>query len=325
MSTIKDVAKLAGVSISTVSYALNNKGAISRETKLKVLKAVKELDYRPNGNARNLKTKKSNLIAVVLYDFDSLVYKDILKGVREVAKVQGYEVIIIESVSGKDAVSKILSQGLVDGAIILSASIDDEMIIELAGDSFPIVVLDRKISNEYISCVLIDNVMGAYQAVKHMANMSYRKVGTITGPKDTYDSNKRLEGFKKAVKELGLENNPSWNGCGNFIEQGGYNAMLKLLENDNYAEAYFCANDEMAIGAIKACKEKGLLVPEDIAIIGFDDIVLCEYVNPRLTTLRRPSYESGMIAANNLVHSLKGESSSKGVMLAPELIIRESC
>ncbi|WP_040215003.1 LacI family DNA-binding transcriptional regulator [Clostridium polynesiense] len=325
MSTIKDVAKLAGVSISTVSYVLNNKGAISRETKVKVLEAVKELDYRPNGHARNLKTKKSKIIALVLYDFDSLVYKDILRGMRDVAKAQGYEVIIIESGNGKDAVSRILSQSLVDGAIILSASIEDKMIADLASDNFPIVVLDRNLPNEYVSCVLIDNVRGAYQAVEHMNRKGFKRVGIITGPKDTYDSIKRLEGFKKAVKELDLENNPSWNSCGNFLEDGGYSAMLRLLESGNHADAYFCANDEMAIGAIKACRDKGLSVPQDIGIIGFDDIIICEYISPQITTLRRPSYESGMIAANNLIHSLKGETTSNKVILSPELIIRESC
>ena len=323
--TIKDVAKLANVSISTVSYALNNTGNISEETKKRIFEAAKELGYRPNGNARSLKMKKNNLIAVVLYNFDGSVNADIIRGIRDIAKNNEYEVIIVESCNEKSTVNKVLSQRLVDGAIILSANVDDDVVLSLSGRNFPIVTLDRKLSGDFISSVLIDNVRAVYQAVEYMYEKGYRKLGIISGPKDTYDSIKRLEGFRKAVKEFQIENLSCWNAVGSFTELSGYDAMCKLIKEGNLAEAYFCSNDDMAIGAIKACKEHGIEVPKEVGIIGFDDVALCEYISPKLTTLRRPSYESGVISANNLINSLKGEKASKCVVLTSDLIVRESC
>lgn len=323
--TIKDVAKLANVSISTVSYALNNTGNISEGTKKKIFEAAKELGYRPNGNARSLKMKKNNLIAVVLYNFDGNVNADIIRGIRDIAKNNEYEVIIVESCNEKSTITKVLSQRLVDGAIILSANVDDDVVLSLSGRNFPIVTLDRKLSGDFISSVLIDNVRAVYQAVEYMYEKGYRKLGIISGPKDTYDSIKRLEGFKKAIKEFQIENLSCWNAVGSFTEPSGYDAMCKLIKGGNLAEAYFCSNDDMAIGAIKACKEHGIEVPKKVGIIGFDDIALCEYISPKLTTLRRPSYESGVISANNLINSLKGEKASKCVVLTSDLIVRESC
>ncbi|AGF59369.1 LacI family transcriptional regulator [Clostridium saccharoperbutylacetonicum] len=325
MSTIKDVAKLAGVSISTVSYALNNTGNISKETKKKILSAAKELEYTPNGNARSLKMKKNNLIAVVLYSFDGNVNAEIIRGIRDIARNNAYEVIIVESCNEKSVVTKVLSQRLVDGAIILSANVDDEIVLSLSGKNFPIVTLDRKLSGDYISSVLIDNVKAVHQAIEYMYGKGYRKIGIISGPKDTYDSIKRLEGFRKAIKEFQIENRSCWNASGAFNESSGYEAMCKLIKEKDLPEAYFCSNDDMAIGALRACEEHGIKVPEGLGIIGFDDIRLCEFVSPKLTTLRRPSYESGVISANNLINSLKGEKVSKCVVLTSELLVRESC
>lgn len=325
MSTIKDVAKLANVSISTVSYVLNDTGNISDETKKKVLDAAKKLEYTPNGNARSLKLKSNKLIAVVVYSFGGPVYEEIIRGITDIAKSNGYEVIVAESCNEKSIVTKVLAQRLVDGAIILSANVDNETIKSLSGKHFPIVTLDRKITGDYISNVLIDNSRASYEVVEHLHNLGYKKIGIICGPKETYDSNKRIEGFKNAVKDFNIENLANWNMHGNFTEISGYEIMSKIIKSGNMPEAYFIANDEMAIGAMKACKEHGLKIPEDIGLVGFDDIYLCEYVTPKLTTVRRPSYESGVVAANSLITSLKGEKTSKYVVLAAELVHRESC
>ena len=191
MCTIKDVAKKANVSISTVSYALNGKKNISEETRKRVLKVVEELGYRPNGIARNLKMQKNNMIAVIVNEFYGPIYQEILRGISFEAKKSNYEVIAVESFSSKSKITKVLSQRLVDGAIILASYIEDKTIEEFASEKFPIVVLDRQIPGEHIESILIDNEDAAYKVVNYFYEKGYRKVGFLGGPKDSYDNKKR--------------------------------------------------------------------------------------------------------------------------------------
>ncbi|MHC1749938.1 MAG: LacI family DNA-binding transcriptional regulator [Cellulosilyticaceae bacterium] len=325
MYTIKDVAKLANVSISTVSYAINNTGNVSEKTRKKVLAAAKELDYKPNGMARSLKMKKNNIIAVVVNEFYGPIYGEIIRGITQITKTNEYEVVVAECFSDKVNITKVLSQRLVDGAIILAANVDNDTIESLASEHFPIVTLDRELRGDYITSVLIDNEVASYEIAKYFYELGYKQVGFLSGPKDTYDNNKRFEGFKKGIKEFDLEFSAKYHINGDFTEQGGYLAMQKFLKENIPPRAFFIANDEMAIGALKALEENNISVPEQVALIGFDDIRLGEYVTPKLTTVKRPCYDLGVVAANSLIAALKGEHTSKVTTLSSELIIRESC
>ncbi|WP_113675950.1 LacI family DNA-binding transcriptional regulator [Vallitalea guaymasensis] len=328
MPTIKDVAKLAGVSISTVSYALNGTRSISEETKKKVYAAVKELDYKPSGIARSLKMKRNHMIAVVVNEFIGPIYQEIIHGVSKAAKKYGYEVIAAECFSEKTEITKVLSERFVDGAVILASYLSDNMIKDLAGDNFPIVVLDREIKNKNITSILINNESGAYEAINYFYEKGHRKIGFLGGPNNSYDNNTRYKGFKNAMDKFNLDFPKQWCLTSNFTEEGGYQVVREFLENiplEELPSAFFVSNDEMAIGAMRAFKEYGISIPEQMAIIGFDDIELCKYVTPNLSTVHRPCFGLGTMAANSLISKLEGEKVSNLISLSSELVIRESC
>ncbi|KLE17190.1 LacI family DNA-binding transcriptional regulator [Clostridium sp. C8] len=324
MSNIKDVAKLANVSISTVSYALNNTGNVSDETKKKILDAAKKLDYRPSGIARSLKTKKTEIIGIFLNNFNGPIYGEIIRGVRDIAKSNGYEVVVAECMASKNTVTRLFGQKIVDGAIVLSADISDKIIKEYASKSFPIVTLDRELKGDFISSVLIDNKNAAYNAIKFIAEQGYKDILLINGPKGTYDSEKRYEGYQEGIKQYNLNLKDDWDCIGNFEEESGYRILKRVIESGNLPEVVCAANDEMAIGAIKALKEHNIKIPEDVAVIGFDDIPLCEYITPKLTTIRRPAYDLGVLATHTLFNNLKGNYDGRSKMLSTEFIIRET-
>lgn len=326
MYTIKDVAKLANVAVSTASYALNGTGKVSQETREKVLKAAKELGYRPNGVARDLKRNvKTGIICTFFDNFGGPFFSEVLRGVQDVAICNNYNLIACTH----RMTEKFLSERRVDGAIILSPIIPDELILKNAGPNFPIVVMDRELECEYIYRVLLDNVKGAYEATKYLINQGNSRIAYISGPEISYDNRKRLAGYQKALEEsnIGFENNLVVQG--RFTEEGGYGAMKLLLINSRLSnkplDAVFCANDEMAIGAINALNEEGVRVPEDISIVGYDDIRISSYVQPSLTTVSHYNYEWGVMAANLVFQGMKENFKGDSVILPPKLIVRNSC
>lgn len=326
MHTIKDVARLASVAISTASYALNDTGKVSEKTKEKVLKAAKELGYRPNGVARDLKSnKKTNVICVFVGDLGGPFFSEVIKGIQDVALNNNYNLIACNH----NMAQKFLSERRVDGAIILSAFISDKLILRVAGPQFPIVVMDRKLEGEYIYNVLLDNVQGAYRATKHLIELGNKKIAYFSGAPSSYDNVKRFEGYKKALAESGIIFDHNLVVQGQFTEEGGYEAtnllLLNTQLNNNAIDAIFCGNDEMAIGAIRALNEKGIRIPEDISIVGYDDIRLASYIQPPLTTISHHKYGWGAMAANLVLEGLKDNIKFKNILLPSELIIRNSC
>lgn len=326
MATLKDVAKKAGVAISTASYALNNDPRVSNRAKEKVLEAARKLGYRPNGIARNLKKQKTDTIGLFLNDLGGPFYSEIIRGVQEVVTSNGYDLIACSTYGGINSTAyRFFEEKRVDGAILLGPSIPDNLIIEVAREDFPIVVLDRELHVDYVYNVLIDNKNGAYSAVNHLINLGYRKIGCLSGPTNSYDNQKRMEGFKKALQEKEVPFVSNWVVQGKFTEEGGYHAMKVLLTNEQLPEAIFSANDEMAIGAIKALEEAGMSVPDDVAVVGFDDIRLASYINPQLTTVAHPKYEWGTMATHMIFQALKGGVQKDAVWLSTSLVVRESC
>jgi len=323
MATIKDVAKLAGVAVSTVSYALNNDAKISEETKKKILKAAEELNYYPSGAARNLKKQKSETIGLFLNDLSGPFYSQVVEGIQEVVASHGYNLIACSTYGGENSSAhRFLREKFVDGAIIMGSSIPDSLILSIAGETFPIVVLDRELNADYVHSVLIDNLQGAYDAVTHLIQMGRRKIGYLSGPSNNYDNIRRFEGYKKALEDNGVAFQPRMVMQGKYTEAGGYQAMKVLLASNQLPDAIFAGNDEMAIGAIRAMQEENMKVPDDIAIVGFDDIMLAAYVQPPLTTVRHSKYELGAIATQRVFYPQKEENM---IVLPTELVIRKSC
>jgi len=326
MATIVDVAKLAKVSVSTASYALNGSNKVSEKTREKVLQAAAKLNYRANSFAQNLKKNKTDLIALMVNDIVGPFYSELVKGIQDVASILGYNVMIFcESTIGKGSGYSFLKERLVEGAVILTFGITDEQVIELRQDGFPLVLLDRVINESDISSILIDNEKGARLAVQHLIELNHRKIGYISGSEHSHDNLERFNGYAETLKQNGITIDKRFVLQGDFTEKSGY-LLLKnfLTDEQELPTAFFAANDEMAIGAIKAIKEKGLKVPEDISIVGFDDIPISEYIQPNLTTVRRPTYELGSIAAHVLFNLINGKTKSSTVTLDVELIERAS-
>ncbi|WP_066196244.1 MULTISPECIES: LacI family DNA-binding transcriptional regulator [Gracilibacillus] len=325
MATIKDVARVAGVAVSTASYALNNNGRVSQKTKQKVEEAAKQLNYRKNGIASDLKRTKTNTIALILSDLSGPFYSELIKGVQDITTANGYDLIACSSIGGKQSTAvKFLMEKRVDGAIILANNISDKITLQASQGGLPLVVLDRNVQGEHVYHVEVDNEDGGFKATEFLINKGHRQISYIGGPVDSYDNKKRLIGYQKALRKNNLFEHSKWNLQGDFTREGGYRATKLLIAQGELPSAIFYGNDEMAIGGMQAFKENQIRVPEDISIIGFDDIQLAEFVTPSLTTIKQPKYEVGALSVHLIFQLLEGKQINEQYKLPTELVVRES-
>lgn len=322
--TIKDVAEAANVSISAVSYAINNSGPVSEEKRQRIMKAVEELGYVQNGMARSLRMQKKGFIGYFANSLHGAFYGEVLKGIEEVFSKNNKELVAGKCNRFKNElqVIRLLTEKMTDGAIIFSPRISDEMIMKLADKDFPVVVLDRKLHGKHISSVLIDNMGSAYKVGEHIAKVGLKEVGCLMGP--GFDGEQRMQGFQKSVAEFGLEFREEWILDADWKEEIAYHKTVELIKTGNVPQVLFALNDEMAKGAMDAVKDMGLRVPEDVSIIGLDDIVISKYLEPKLTTVHRPLYELGVMAAETLLEMQEG-GKSKHIVLSTHLVERDSC
>ncbi|HPE69759.1 MAG TPA: LacI family DNA-binding transcriptional regulator [Thermotogota bacterium] len=326
MATIKDVAKRAGVSMSTASYALNGSEKVLEKTRKKVLKAAKELNYTPNYLARGLKKNRNDLIAFAVDEVFGPFYDYLLKGIQDSASIAGYNLVIfLENGGGKTHVGNFLKEHRVDGVILMSARIPESEIRDIHGLNIPMVLLNRKLEGEDISTVVIDNRKGAMLAVQHLFGLGHRKIGFIRGPDDSYDARERHAGFLDALQHFGLAPDATSMLQGDFTELSGYEAMKKSLERPGEKPtAFFSSNDEMLLGALGALREKGVRVPCDMSLVGFDDIKELKYIHPAITSIRRPMYELGSHTAHMLLNMIKRNVGTGHVQLDVRLVVRSS-
>ena len=322
--TIKDVAKKAGVSISTASYAINNTGPVSAKTKEKILNAVKELNYIPNVNAKRLKETTTNTIGIFFNELFGPIYSEIAKGIEEVVHKEGYDLIACSTYGGDNSTAhKYLQSGYVDAAIVLGSHLKDEFLERIAKNNIPIVVLDRELSVKNIQSILIDNFSGAYNATKHLLIDNEDEIYYFTGPKDSYDNQKRFQGYKMALETMNIPLKEEYIVSGNFTEKSGYENFIKLYKKGIIPKKIFSANDEMAIGVITAMKEKNI---KGVKLIGFDDIKLSNLISPKLSTISHKKYEMGVLASNVLFKMLakKHKTPAIPIILSTELVERET-
>lgn len=318
MTTIKDVAKHARVSVTSASYALNGNGTISDETRRRVLRSAEELNYHPNAFARNLKHRNTLTIGVFITRFAGSFYEEILEGIHQVILQTDYELIVIPETHGK---RRILSHRQVDGAIVFDVKVPNETLLKLASQKFPIVVLDRDLENEWVHPLLIDNRGGAAAAFEHLYGQGMRRIAFVSGPMDSYDSRERMKAFLAEGDRAGLEI-PCY--PGNFTEVSGYEAALAVFAAGELPEAVFCANDQMAIGFLKAMNERALAAPGDIAVVGFDDILVSRLVRPALSTIGASRTGWGALAATQLIEFLVNGRPFQPSRIPVQLIARES-
>jgi len=326
MSTIHDVARLAGVSVSTASNALNMKGYVKDSTRKAVLAAAEQLSYRPSGAARNLKLKHTRIIGLIAFDAAGPVHSAILSGAMRRAEENGYEAILCNSHFREDRVlSSLLSYKMLDACVVMSPELDDAILLDLARTTLPIVAIDRDIQGDNLGCVLMDDANSAYGIARIFHERGYREIGYIgPNPVDHHvlDVSERNQGFLQGVRDFGLHLPSERHLYGGFTIQTGYNCMNAMLEAGPPPRAVFAANDEMALGALRAIQEHGLRVPEDVALIGFDDIPYSTFTTPPLSTVRRPLYNLGEAAIDLLLAVMTTRSASRCRTLPTEIVLR---
>ncbi len=318
MTTIRDVAKRAGVSITTASYALNNKGTIGETTRQRVREAAEELNYAPNAFARHLKKRKTHTLGVFITRFGGAFYEEILEGIHNVIlETTDYELLVCpESRSTR----RMLLHRQVDGAIIFDSKIPNEAVLKLASHRFPIVVLDRFLQNDFILPLLLDNTSGVRGAFQHLYQQGFRNLAFVAGATDSFDNAERMATFLAEAEQHGLVVQTYQ---GRFTEQSGYEVAMHILPT-NRPEAVFCANDQMAIGFLRAMKAHQLRAPEDIAVVGFDDIPLSRYMQPSLSTVGASRFEWGTLAVQQLINKLDGEKPFQLQRIPTHFIPRQS-
>ncbi|MCJ8007715.1 LacI family DNA-binding transcriptional regulator [Lederbergia wuyishanensis] len=314
MVSIKDIAKKAGVSISTVSYALNGSPKVTEETSAKILAIAKELNYIPNAAARTLKKRKTKIIGAFLTDYSGPFFGQLLHGMRETLNSKNYDLVVC---TGEES-HRFLPEGIIDGAIVLDATFPDEELISYADRGHKLVVLDREIDNPNIERVLLDNKMGAELAVNFLLKNGHNKIVFVTGSPGSYDSEQRLH----YVQEL-MENHPSISYQiihGDFDKPSGERAAQQIIQNYTDPVAVFCFNDEMAIGMYNYLSGTDFVIGEHIHIIGFDDIEVSQFVHPRLSTIHYSKKDWGSKAAEQLIKLIKKEK-TKSHQITVELIV----
>ncbi|WP_066193287.1 MULTISPECIES: LacI family DNA-binding transcriptional regulator [Gracilibacillus] len=321
MTTLKDVAREANVSVSTVSYAINGSNLISKGTRDKVLQVANELGYHPNGNAKNLKKNKSDIIGLFLSGFKGPFFNEMLEGIQNEVERNGYEMVVCAS----SDMHRLLKERYVGGAIILNYHIPDDLLQVLATEKYPFVVLDREIDHPHIEQILLPNKKGINHAIDHLVENGHQRIGFIAGSKESFDGEKRLEGFGEALQRHQLPFDRQDIIRADFTEVSGLLSMKAYLKDrKDYPTAFVSANDEMAMGAIKALQQEGFKVPEDIAMVGFDDIELAKHFQPALSTIRVQQKEWGEISARTLFQMINKEERQQPTTIPIELVVRQS-
>ncbi|MGG5253505.1 LacI family DNA-binding transcriptional regulator [Neobacillus sp. SM06] len=328
MVRIADVAKMANVSTATVSRVISHTGTVKKETAEKVLEAIKKLNYQPNVLARQLRKLETKTILVVVPDIANTFFSNVLRGIESVAMKNGYQVLLGDMdnyVERENGYLYILRQRKVDGVILLAAR-SNQWLLEEAAKEYPIVLACEYYEGSQLPTVSIDNVSSARKATDYLINLQHTRIGHITGPLNIVVGRDRLRGFQQAMNQYNLPVDPLLVQEGNFSFESGFNLMLKFLALEKPPTAVFAANDEMAMGAIKAIKSKGFIVPKDISVIGFDDIKFASIFEPALTTIEQPTFSIGKKAMELLIELIYHHELPKvQFILEDQLIVRESC
>lgn len=325
--SIYDVARAAGVSVVTVSRVLNNAPTVREKNREKVLKAIAELDYKPNAAARSLARGKTGTIGVVIPSLADSFMIRVLAGIEEALRSKG-QYLILSVISEDEALTesncvKLFTEGRVDGILILKPLENEPYILELTKRDFPFVLLDQHHADKQIRSVMVDNVYGGYQATKKLIESGARVIAHIKGSPAYQSSDERYMGYKKALSEAEIPLDQGWIAQGNFTMESGYFIIEQWLNNGRKPDAIFAADDNIAFGAIDAIRQHRLRVPEDIQVIGYDDHPFSATLFSGLTTVRQPAEALAKKGIELLEKLIGGEAKRcPAVKLKPELVIR---
>ncbi len=329
MTTLNDVAKIAGVSTMTVSRVVNGSGYTSPEAQARVKQAIAELGYMPNGLARQLRSKRTKTIALVVTDIRNPFFTTIASGVEDTARARGYAVMFCntyESETEEAEYVRVLIERRVDGVLLVPAVGADKSVLLLQEHGMPTVILDRHLSGTEADEVRADSKAGAYEAVHHLTELGHRRIAILAGPEGVSTSTDRVAGYREALHEACPNGECGQIIFGEFNEASGYAMTREILQEENRPTAIFAANNFIAFGAIRALREAGLRIPEDISMVVFDDLPPGWVLDPFLTVVSQPAYEIGTRAAEILLDRLAGKAPEghQSIVLPSELVIRRS-
>jgi LacI family transcriptional regulator len=329
MTTIKDVAREAGVSIATVSRVFNNVGPVDEETRRHVRQIARQLKYVPNALGRSLSTKRTDAIGLLLPDLFGEFFSEVLRGSDQTAQQSHYHLVVSSSHNNKEEIRAALTmmRGRVDGLVIMSPHIDAETLNEDLPRSLPVVLLNCYVESSGFDSLNIDNYGGAYAMVRHQLGHGHHRIAVIKGIEKNFDAAERLRGYRKALEEGGVSPDPQLEFAGNFTEASGYDAVKSILRLSTRPTAIFACNDSMAIGALSALRDHGIRVPEEIAIAGFDDIPIASYLTPTLTSVQVSIHNLGVRAIETAIHAVRNKNAHRKqqMLLHTKLSLRQSC
>ncbi len=327
-TTIKDIANKANVSYGTVSRALNNKYGVKKETRERVLAVAVKMGYSPNAIARGLVKKSTHSIGLVIPDILNPFYPGVACGIEEKALKSGYSVFFCNTNHDKKREIqslKLLAEKRVDGIILAPGLEDSNVPDSLANGDIPIVHICKRFVEPSKSFVVIDDERGGFLATKHLIEQGYKKIGFIGAKDQAFNLDERFEGYKQAFQKYGLQIDERYIYSSDFKRQTGYRIVRRMLADGDYPRAIFAENDLLALGVIQAIREAGLSIPDDIAVVGFDDIPFAAFPEVQLTTIRQPKHEMGEIAVSILLDQMSGHNAEpRKVILEPRLIVRKS-
>lgn len=309
--TIKDVAKKAGVSISTVSRVINDSKPVTDEIKQKVLQVIEETGYVPNPLARSLVTKRSQLIGVVVPEVSDSFVSEILNGIEEIARMYDYDILLSNTYSDKEQEMKsinLLRAKQIEGMVMISWNLEEDHVDFIKKCGIPTTYISKTAREFDVPTVSVNNESATYDMAKHLIEKGHKKIALVmTSPADTALEMERLSGYKRALLENNIEYNESLIRYADVDYAKGYEAATSILEGDIIPDAIFVTGDEAAVGAINAAFDKGYNVPDDISVAGFNDVKIAKVYRPKLTTVHQPLYDMGAVAIRMVIKMIKGE------------------
>lgn len=332
--SIKDVAAAAGVSIATVSNVLNNRCYVSEALRERVFRAVNDLNYTVNPIARSMRSSRTYTIGVVVLDLNCIFFAPMLKGIQNIMSKAGYSVITYDSNYNRELEEKYaqtMANSMVDGLILAGISTEENRLFYAAlqnvsgSKSLPIISIENDLSDIDIDSVFIDNQMAAYTATSHMIELGCKNIVHIKAPQTTDSNSARCHGYRKALFDAHLPYAPSLELEGDFSAISGFNAIHRLLHSGIAFDGVFAANDQMAVGAMRALASSRIAIPEEVKIVGFDNTFVASIVNPSLTTISVPNYQMGVTAAQQLLRRIQNpQGKALSIQMDYELVIRRS-
>jgi LacI family transcriptional regulator len=328
---LRDVAKRAKVSVATVSMVLNENPRISRATQMRVQQIIDLMGYRPNRLAQSLSSRYTGVLAVMLpalrHGFGDAYFGELISGICDRAGKLGYKVMLEQAkpdfIKNRDHIA-IYERRFVDGILCLGCNDRHHFLADFSDRKYPLIVVDNYLQQWNLDYVVCDYKAGTEQVMNYLLQLGHRKIGFINAAPEVRTARDRQEVYENRLRNAGVKIRSEWMGDGQFTEQGGALAAQRILEAAPDATALFAGNDKMALGAMHYCSHRGIRIPQDVSVIGFDDMQQAAFVNPSLTSVHLPLYEAGVLACERLIERIRGKVDRVAETLPTHLVVRES-